>query len=268
MENRYDRQSFLGKDSERIFATVRVGVFGLGGGGSHVVQQLAHLGIKNFTICDPDKVEDTNLNRLVGATRADAENATPKVEIAKRMIEGLRADAQVTPLQARWQDHAQSLVKCDVIIGCVDSFLGRSEIEVFSRRYLIPYVDIGMDVFQVGEEPPRMVGQVILSMPGSPCLRCLNLITDKNLAEEGMKYGDAGGRPQVIWANGVLASAAVGIVVDLLTDWTRSVKGVTYLSYDGNTNTLQSHVRLKYFDNSPCPHYDALAVGDPIFVMV
>ena len=128
---------------------------------------------------------------------ASVKNATPKVEIACRIIENLHSDAQVTPLQAQWQAHIESIKKCDVIIGCVDSFLGRSEIELLSRRYLFPYIDMGMDVFQLGDEPPRMVGQVILSMPGGLCMRCLGFITDENLAAEGTKYGDAGGRPQV-----------------------------------------------------------------------
>ena len=268
MENRYNRQSFLGEDSEHIFATVRVGVLGLGGGGSHVIQQLAHFGIKNFIICDPDKVEDTNLNRLVGGMLVDVENAIPKVKIAQRIIESLHADAQVVPLHARWQDHAESLKICDVIIGCVDSFLGRSEIEVFSRRYLIPYIDMGMDVFQVGDDPPRMAGQIILSMPGGPCMRCLGFITDENLAAEGTRYGDAGGRPQVVWANGVLASAAVGVVVDLLTDWTKSLRRVVFLSYDGNVSELKPDVRLKYLASSKCAHFSSQQVGDPDFTVL
>ena len=265
MEQRYNRQSFLGEASERIFATAKVGILGLGGGGSHVVQQLAHLGIKNFVVCDPDKVEDTNLNRLVGATRQDVENSTLKVEIAQRIVEGLHADAHIVLLPERWQENAECLKTCDILVGCVDSYLGRYEIEVFSRRYLIPYIDIGMDVFQMGNEPPRMVGQVILSIPGDHCLWCLGLITDKNLAEEGTRYGDAGGRPQVVWANGVLASAAVGTVVDLLTDWTGSIRRVVYLSYDGNCNLLRPDVRLKYLVDSKCTHYDSQVVGDPVF---
>src|SRR6267143_583442 len=114
MDQRYNRQSFLGEASERIFATAKVGILGLGGGGSHVVQQLAHLGIRNFVICDPDKVEDTNLNRLVGATRQDVQNATLKVEVARRVIAGLHSDAHIVALSTRWQDNSESLKICDM----------------------------------------------------------------------------------------------------------------------------------------------------------
>jgi hypothetical protein len=41
------------------------------------------------------------------------------------------------------------------------------------------------------------------------------------LAAEAARHGDAGGRPQVVWPNGALASTAVGLAVDLVTGWTR-----------------------------------------------
>ena len=65
--DRYSRQSFLGADAEERIARCTVAVPGLGGGGSHVVQQLAHIGFQNYIIYDGDRVEESNLNRLVGA---------------------------------------------------------------------------------------------------------------------------------------------------------------------------------------------------------
>ena len=42
---------------------------------------------------------------------------------------------------------ATSLVQdCEVLFGCIDSLIGRSELEVFARRSMIPLIDIGMDV--------------------------------------------------------------------------------------------------------------------------
>lgn len=94
----------------------------------------------------------------------------------------------------------------------------KSELEVFSRRFLIPYIDIGLGVLKVSDERPRMNGQVVLSMPGSACFRCLGFLSDHDLAIEVGRYGQAVPRPQVVWANGILASTAVGIVIDLVTD--------------------------------------------------
>ena len=109
-----------------------------------------------------------------------------------------------------------------------------------------------------------MGGQVILSMPGGPCMFCLDFLNERVLAQEAERYGDAGPRPQVVWPNGVLASTAVGIAVDLLTDWTHSLRDVVYMEYDGNKGTVKPHVRLEYLEDRPCPHYRADQVGDPV----
>src|SRR6266849_8531402 len=49
-------------------------------------------------------------------------------------------------------------------------------------------------------------GQVIMSSPDGPCMRCMGFLTGEKLAAEAALYGNAGARPQVVWHNGVLAS--------------------------------------------------------------
>lgn len=110
-----------------------------------------------------------------------------------------------------------------------------------------------------------MGGQVILSMPGSPCMFCVGYLTEEKLGREAAKYGAAGGRPQVAWANGVLSATAIGIAVDLLTDWTRSLRGPVYLSYRGNDGTMMPHPRLTHFRGGVCSHYPLDQAGDPVF---
>jgi hypothetical protein len=264
-DTRFNRQSFLGPDSQKIIERTIVAIVGLGGGGSHIAQQLAHVGFLNYRTWDGDVAEDSNLNRLIGADEKDVENQTAKTEIARRLIKGLRGNANIDAYNRKWQDNPEPLRGCDIIFGCVDGFLQRRELEACARRYLIPLIDIGMDVHCVDGEPPRMGGQVILSMPGGPCMFCLGFLNEQVLAKDGERYGDAGGRPQVVWPNGVLASSAVGLAVDLLTDWTRSLRDVVYLDYDGNRGTLQPHIRLEYMDRKPCQHYPPNQVGDPDF---
>jgi hypothetical protein len=177
----------------------------------------------------------------------------------------VRSAANVETFPCRWQERPEPLRGCDIIFGCVDGFAERRELEIACRRHLVPLIDIGMDVHIVGDEPPRMGGQVILSMPGSPCLTCLGFLNEASLAREAARYGDAGPRPQVVWPNGVLASTAVGIAVDLLTNWTRSLRGAVYLMYDGNVGTITPHPRLVYHDGAPCPHFPPDQVGTPVF---
>ena len=269
MNERFSRQSFLGPDSETVITRAVIGVVGLGGGGSHIVQQLAHLGFHNFVLYDGDHVEESNLNRLIGATSADAVTGvteTSKLAIALRVIHGLDPTAEVDGHSVRWQDEPGPLRRCDLIFGCVDSFSERDQLEATCRRHMIPLIDIGLDIAIVGDDPPLMGGQVILSMPGEPCMHCLGFLTKDLLAKEASNYGAAGPRPQVVFGNGVLASTAVAIAVDLLTDWTRQLRRAVYLEYRGNEQALRSHPRVKDKGIAPaCPHYPLTNVGSPIF---
>lgn len=265
LNDRYSRQSFLGEHAEKWIGTCIVGIVGLGGGGSHIIQQLAHIGFLHYILYDADIVKGHNLNRLIGATRADAVGKLPKIEVARRVILGLQPDATIEAHQVRWQEHPEPLRDCDLIFGCVDGLAERRELEACARRYLIPYIDIGVDVHQVGAEPPQMAGQVILSMPGEPCMTCMGFLSETDLAKEAARYGDAGSRPQVVWANGVLASTAVGIAVDLLTGWTKALHDPVFLSYHSNLATVKPHIRLDHLVSETCPHYPIEQVGDPRF---
>ncbi len=260
--DRYSRQSFLGSDSQQRIANAVVGVVGLGGGGSHIVQQLAHIGFQHYVLYDPDEVESSNLNRLVGATEADVQAALSKIAVAQRLIGGIQPQAGITAHPKKWQDEPVPLRCCDLIFGCLDGALNRRDLEAMARRYLIPYIDIGVDVHQAPDEPPLMAGQVALSMPGDLCLQCMGILNQQVLATEGRRYGDAGPNPQVIWANGVLASTAVGLAIDLLTDWSQQLRRSMYLEYVGNESIVRPSPRMRYAPEA-CMHYALIQVGDP-----
>ena len=224
--------------------------------------------MRHFVLYDGDAVSESNLNRLVIATETDAEAEVPKIEAACREIVAVQKHANVDAHGCRWQEEPHALRGCDLIFACVDSFAQRRELEACARRYLIPLIDIGMDIHEGNDGSLGMAGQVILSMPGGPCLFCLGFLTDEKLAREAANYGAAGGKPQVVWPNGVLASLAVGVGIDLLTDWSRSLRDPVYLSYRGNTGTVSPHVRLKHIGKgpcTPCTHYSPASVGDPVF---
>lgn len=68
-----DRQSFLGQESAQTIQRARIAVIGLCGGGSHVSQQLAHIGFRNVLLVDHDSADDTNINRMVGLTAVSAD---------------------------------------------------------------------------------------------------------------------------------------------------------------------------------------------------
>src|SRR5206468_10486535 len=125
----------------------------------------------------------SNANRLVGATHQDVLDEAPKVDIADRLIRGLRPDAQVETLAYDWRNVLPALRTCDVIVGAVDSLTAKDELETFARDNLIPYIDLGM-IVTATDDGFLISGQVIRSMPGAPCMRCLGFTTDAKLTRE------------------------------------------------------------------------------------
>lgn len=261
--SRFSSQSFLGDHSEAVLADVHVGIVGLSGGGSHIVQQLAHLGVSNFTVIDHDRIELKNLNRLVGATAADVAQNALKTDIARRVIHGVNPQAQVACCPSLWQQALPQLRACDIVFGCVDSFKERNELERFCRRFLIHYIDVGMDIHP-GLKGFSMGGQVVLSSPGGPCLRCLGILTDARLSEEARRYGQQVSAPQVVWPNGVLASLAVGLFVQLVCPWHDAPVATYCAEFDGNRHLVEGS-RMAYADQLRCQHFPENEVGDQFF---
>jgi molybdopterin/thiamine biosynthesis adenylyltransferase len=77
--DRSSRQSFLRSVATR---RRRIDIIGLGGG-SHLAQQCAHIGFQRYAMYNADVLEDSNLNRTVGATEPDVAART-KVAVARR----------------------------------------------------------------------------------------------------------------------------------------------------------------------------------------
>lgn len=265
MDRDLSRQSFLGADSDEVLAASQVAIIGLCGGGSHVAQQLAHIGVGRFVLCDPEVVENSNLNRMVGAALADAEASRDKVHVVAQRILAINPRAEIVQHVATWQSHAVELRGVTALFGCVDSFAERAQLEAMCRRFLIPYIDIGMDVSKASQGYV-ISGQIILSIPGRPCMRCMGFITEQLLAAEAQQYGVAGGHPQVVWPNGVLASTAVGMFMTLVLPWQDRADAPLLVEYDGNTHRLFPSNRLAVLSHTECCHFDGPDdLGDPFF---
>jgi hypothetical protein len=256
-------QSFLGSDSDAILAGITAGIVGLGGGGSHMVQQLAHVGLGGYVPVDDDVIEHKNLNRLVGATVADVIANASKTAIAERVIRAINPNARVAPVCNKWQNAHEQLRSCDILIGCVDSYAERAQLERFARRFLIPYIDLGMDVHE-SATGFSVAGQVVLSSPGGPCLWCYGILTQERLKLEAEHYGKAGGRPQVVWSNGVLASIAVGLIVQLICPWGGTPIANACREIDGNLHVVERN-RDSHSHLLKCTHYADTELGDPFF---
>jgi hypothetical protein len=265
----FTRQGFLGATSEEMLALTRVAIVGVSGGGSHIAQQLAHIGIGDFRLIDPQRIDRSNLNRLVTASDNDVRVRRAKARILKRYILGVRPWATVEAHIGEWGRAEHLLRDAHVVFGCVDSYRGRRNLEAFCRRYLLPYIDIGMNVERLPSGNYAVSGQMILTIPGGPCLMCLGFLTEDRINREEEDYGDAGPAPQVVWTNGTLASMAVGAFIESRTPWFEmSDQPYIWLELEGNEQFVRSSRMPRLYPPGPCPHYsNPRNIGDPRFTL-
>lgn len=123
MKNKYSRQLlFFGKFGQDELGKIKVAVVGVGGIGSHIVQQIAFLGINNICLIDNDPLDETNKNRLIGVFDIDIEG-TSKTDIAVRLIHSINLKCNVKSINEKIPSKLtlDALIKSDLIFGCVDN---------------------------------------------------------------------------------------------------------------------------------------------------
>jgi hypothetical protein len=128
-----------------------------------------------------------------------------------------------------------------------------------------PYLQRLISFWRLKHSDDEPEHRKILSSPGHLCMTCMGFLTEEKLGRDAARYGNVGGRPQVIWSNGVLASTAVGIAMELVTGWARQTKTHAFLVYDGNNATLQDSITLKNLAAGACPPFRDDDIGDPVF---
>ncbi len=249
----FDRQTrIFGDRGQAILGGSKVAVVGLGGAGSLVSEYLARLGVGELILIDPDKIDPTNLPRVVGARRRDAlawlrhparpwflrrlgdRFAAHKVSIAARVAKEASSAIRVTavPSSVMEPEVAALLTDCDHIFLAADSALARRLVNSVTHQYLIPSTQIGSKVSAKDGMITDIFSVSRASSPGSGCLQCNGLIPAWKLTAEAtspeqrkrQQYidDDAVHAPSVITLNAVAASRAVD-------DWLMSVGGVVEL---------------------------------------
>ena len=171
--------------------TMRIGVVGCGGTGSATAMLLARLGVGQLALFDDDIVDVTNLNRLHGARRADADAMCPKVEVVAREITGLGLGVRAVPIR-HWIGAPfcrDALKACDVIFGCTDDHDGRLLLNRLAYFYLIPVIDMGL---AIDPKPNRsglrdLTGRITVLFPEAPCLLCRGIVDRVVARDEGMR---------------------------------------------------------------------------------
>lgn len=249
IEDRFSRQILaFGKEGQRRVASVKAGIVGLGGIGSFVAQMLAYLGVQEFVLVDDDTVEESNLNRLIGASIEDTKNRTPKVDIAKRVISSINPAAKVTELfkNLRSEEAIDSLRQIsEIIFACVDNDSARLILTELAAAYNKTLIDSGTEIIN-NEEYQEFGGRVIVARPGDFCLLCADQI-DLGVAKQelesdqekiyrqtlGYGLGKNLPGPSVISLNSIIAGLAVTEFLMLVTGLREPNRRVTYKGMRG-----------------------------------
>lgn len=189
-----DRQARLfGTSFNPIVRGLRIGVIGCGGTGSPTAMMLARLGVGGLLLVDDDVIELTNLNRVHGSRRSDAEAARAKVDVLAREIREADLGVEVATFKG-WVGDARArdaLRSCDVVFGCTDDHDGRLFLNRLAYFYGIPVIDMGVRIIPASKDRPyEMAGRVTLVTPGAPCLLCRGLVNPVRAREEALKRTD------------------------------------------------------------------------------
>lgn len=266
----FDRQvRAFGASGQGVIQSVRVGIVGLGGTGSLIAQQLAHLGVRDFLLIDPDVIEESNLNRVVHATRADIGRS--KVIVAAEYIRSVAPESRVEVVEGDVirSRVARSLGNVDVIFGCTDSHGSRAVLQQVAYQYLVPCIDTGAIITSAAGHVTNVYGRVQLLSPGFACFTCSNLLNPNEVRRDMMTafernadpylQGEREPAPAVISINGTVTSLAVTMFLAFVTGFASESR---HLLYNALASGLRT-VRAAPADNCfICSRLGAFARGD------
>lgn len=181
----------FGSELNSNLREMRIGIVGCGGTGSATAMLLARLGVGRLVLFDKDIVEVTNLNRLHGSRRADADSMQFKVNVVAKRIAELGLGVRVISVPTWVTDPCcrDTLKACDVIFGCTDDHDGRMLLNRLAYFYLIPVIDMGLSI-----EPHSdwrgmrdLTGRVTVLTPGAPCLLCRGIVDPNEAYEDDLQ---------------------------------------------------------------------------------
>src|SRR5437588_2821855 len=222
-----------------------ISIVGVGGLGSVIAEHLIHMGFHEINLIDPDVLEMSNLNRVVGAYYEDAEQKRYKVDVVKRHLTKINPQATVLAYKRDVHDKEMErvLALSDWMIVATDNHSSRLRVQELSVQYFVPLVSVGVNIAVKDNKIEDMSGEVITARVGDyVCLNCLKRINpikvarerhpDKTIREELVKRGYVTGKdikePAVKTLNTSLATMAVEVLVNQYTDVRRHVPILVY----------------------------------------
>jgi sulfur-carrier protein adenylyltransferase/sulfurtransferase len=166
---RYSRHLLIpeiGEEGQQKLLDSKMLLIGAGGLGSPAALYLAAAGVGHLGIIDADIVDESNLQRQIVHSLNTL--GTPKVDSAKRTIEALNPDVEVTTYRERLTSENIDRILDDgweIVVDGADNF---------PTRYLLNDATVWRGIPVVHGSIYRFEGHVTVFKPGDgPCYRCL-----------------------------------------------------------------------------------------------
>ena len=124
------------KEKLDVIQNLKVLIVGVGGVGGYALESLVRTGIKNITIIDKDKIDESNLNRQIIALKSNINKS--KVEEAKKRALDIRNDININAYELFLDKN--NLVstldenKYDYIIDACDNVTVKLELIKYSQE--------------------------------------------------------------------------------------------------------------------------------------
>ncbi len=167
----YDRNiRFFGTEGQHKLADAHVAIVGVGGLGTHVVQQLTLLGVGRLTLIDHEELDETNRNRYIGVRHNDPIPGSWKVDIGERLAKEINPGICVAPIHQSLVSHQafEAVIKADYVFGCLDNEGARLILNGICAAYSRPYFDLASDILPDGSYG----GRVCVAWEGQGCIIC------------------------------------------------------------------------------------------------
>jgi molybdopterin/thiamine biosynthesis adenylyltransferase len=152
---------------------------GLGGNGWTLMRKLMSWEHVRVAVIEPDKIESSNLPRLVGTT--DRHVGFYKTE-AFEAVFGYRF---LKKIQSKVQDCTENFQDYQVVVACVDNNETRQYLAMAGLHFKVPLFDLGAGIVLRNGQIVFKGGQIRIQLPGEECLFCLGLplpISDRKKA--------------------------------------------------------------------------------------
>jgi molybdopterin/thiamine biosynthesis adenylyltransferase len=264
-----DRQvQLFGTAGQALLGKCHIAIVGAGGTGSVVAQQLVHLGVGKIRLIDFDTIEQTNLNRVVGARSCDV--GRMKVDVLAQYLTSVGTESTVVPVSGDVTSSAvaESLLDCDLIFSCTDSHGSRAVLNQLAYQYYLPCIDVGVSISAKHGSNLRVTGRTQLLAPGLGCLTCgrfldpdevrRDLMTPAQRQADPYIVGSVVPQPAVISINSAVASLAVTMALSVITGVPTAAR---MHIYDGVAGTVRSAVTPPDPRCIVCSHSGALGKG-------